>query len=95
MLADAVIAGEDRERVSALAWLNPVEARTLLGAEIPLAGELVAHEILDEMLGHLLAVHNEMVGSAARIERLLCSRAQPTWRPGKSPTRATLTSGRC
>ena len=72
MLADAVIAGENRERVSALAWLNPVEARSLLGADIPLAGELVApHEILRDVLGNLLAVHNEMVGSASRIERLL------------------------
>jgi feruloyl-CoA synthase len=71
VLSDAVITGENRERVSALAWLNPVEARSLLGADIPLGGELVAHEILRDVLGDLLAVHNEMVGSASRIERLL------------------------
>ena len=71
VLADAVIAGEDRERVCALAWLNPVEARTLLGMDVPTDGELVGHEILQDMLGHVLAVHNESVGSAARIERLL------------------------
>ena len=71
VLADAVIAGENRERVSALAWLNPVEARTLLGMDVPTDGELVGHEILQDMLGHVLAVHNESVGSAARIERLL------------------------
>ncbi len=35
VLADAVIAGENRERVSALAWLNPVEARSLLGGDPP------------------------------------------------------------
>ena len=71
VLSDAVIAGENRERVSALAWLNPAEARSLLGADVPVAGELVAHEVLHDVLGHLLAVHNEMVGSASRIERLL------------------------
>jgi feruloyl-CoA synthase len=71
VLADAVIAGENRERVCALAWLNPVEARTLLGMDVPTDGELVGHEILQDMLGHVLAVHNEMVGSAARVERLL------------------------
>jgi len=71
VLADAVIAGEQRERVCALAWLNPAEARTLLGAEVPADGELVAHEILHEVLAHLLAEHNDAAGSAARIERLV------------------------
>jgi feruloyl-CoA synthase len=70
VLSDAVIAGEERERVCALAWLNPAEARALLGADIPTDGELVAHEILHEALARLLADHNDTVGSAARIERL-------------------------
>ena len=71
VLSDAVIAGEERERVCALAWLNPAEARSLLGADVRTEGELVAHEILHEMLAHVLAEHNESVESAARIERLV------------------------
>ena len=71
VLSDAVIAGEHREHVSALAWLNLAEARSLLGADIPTDGELVAHEILHEVLGHFLAEHNDAVGQAARIERLV------------------------
>jgi feruloyl-CoA synthase len=70
VLSDAVIAGEERERVCALAWLNPAEARSLLGPDVPIDGELVAHEILHEVLAHLLAEHNDTVESAARIERL-------------------------
>ena len=31
VLADAVLAGENRDYVCALAWLNPAEARALLG----------------------------------------------------------------
>ena len=34
VLADAVIAGEGRDRLCALAWLNLAEARTLTGADI-------------------------------------------------------------
>ena len=71
VLSDAVIAGENRERVCALAWLNLAEARTLLGADVQADGELVAHEVLHKALAHLLADHNDTVGSAARIERLV------------------------
>jgi feruloyl-CoA synthase len=71
VLSDAVITGEERERVCALAWLNPAEARNLLGVDVPTDGELVAHEILHEVLAHLLAEHNDTVESAARIERLV------------------------
>jgi feruloyl-CoA synthase len=70
LLSDAVIAGEGRDRVCALAWLNPAEARTLLGGEVQTQGELVMHESLHETLASALANHNENVGSAARIERL-------------------------
>jgi feruloyl-CoA synthase len=72
VLADAVIAGEHRERVGALAWLNYAEARLLLGTDdVPTEGELVAHEILHEALAQLLAEHNSAVGSAAAVERLV------------------------
>ncbi len=71
VLSDAVIAGEQRELVGALAWLNQAEARLLLGVDIQTDGELVAHEILHEVLAHLLAEHNDAAGSATRIERLV------------------------
>ncbi len=50
---------------------EPAEARSLLGADIQADGELVVHEILHEMLAHYLAEHNDAVGQAARIERLV------------------------
>ncbi len=70
VLSDAVIAGEDRDRLCALAWLNLAEARALLGSDIQADGELVVHEVLHTVLAGLLAGHNATVGSAARIERL-------------------------
>jgi feruloyl-CoA synthase len=72
VLADAVLAGEDRDYLSALAWLNPAEARTLLGRE-PAAsdGELVTDSELLRLVAGTLAAYNDNHGSAARIERLL------------------------
>jgi feruloyl-CoA synthase len=70
LLADAVLAGEDRDYVSALAWLNPAEARALLG-ELPKPdGELVIHEVLRAHLARALAFHNGAAGSSARVQRL-------------------------
>jgi feruloyl-CoA synthase len=71
VLSDAVLAGENRDYVAALTWLNPAEARGLLGGEPPLDGELVVHEELHEHLAHALAAHNDAAGSSARVERLL------------------------
>ena len=70
VLADAVIAGEGRDRLCALAWLNLTEARALIGADIQAEGEFVLHDVLYKMLAHWLADHNDTAGSAARIERL-------------------------
>jgi feruloyl-CoA synthase len=70
VLADAVIAGEGRDRLCALAWLNLTEARALIGADIQAEGEFVLHDVLHKMLAHWLADHNDTAGSAARIERL-------------------------
>jgi feruloyl-CoA synthase len=70
ILADAVIAGEGRDHLCALAWLNLAEARTLTGADIQIEGEFVVNEALHKALAHWLADHNETAGSAARIERL-------------------------
>ena len=71
VLADAVLAGENRDYVAALTWLNPDEARRLLGEEPPPDGELIVHEELHKHLAHALAAHNDAVGSSARVERLL------------------------
>jgi len=70
VLSDAVITGEERPYVGALAWLNPAEARSLLGGEPVLDGELIVNAALLMTLAQALAEHNEGEGSAARIERL-------------------------
>jgi feruloyl-CoA synthase len=72
VLSDAVLAGEDRDYLAALAWLNPAEARTLLGRD-PAApdGDLVTDPGLLRLVADRLAEHNDSHGSAARVERLL------------------------
>jgi feruloyl-CoA synthase len=71
VLADVVLAGQDRDILCALAWLNPAEARALLGDDPPPDGELVTHAGLLAHLSHALAVANVAAGSAARVQRLL------------------------
>jgi len=71
ILADAVIAGEERGSVCALAWLNAAEARKLLGVDPEPEGELITDERVREELARALASHNATAGTAARIERLL------------------------
>jgi hypothetical protein len=41
-LSDAVLVGENRDFVCALAWLNVAEARKLLGAEPEPDGDMLA-----------------------------------------------------
>jgi feruloyl-CoA synthase len=71
VLSDAVIAGENRDFVAALAWLNAAEARELLGESPPSASDTIAHEELGRILARALATHNENAGTSARVERLL------------------------
>lgn len=71
ILSDAVLAGENRDYVSALAWLNAAEARKLLGEDPLPAGDLITSERLDGHLANALAGHNDAAGSSARIERLV------------------------
>lgn len=70
LLSDAVIAGEDRDQVCALAWLNAAEAGRLLGGLPPAGGELVIHEALQQAIAAALARHNRDAGSASRVERI-------------------------
>jgi feruloyl-CoA synthase len=71
ILSDAVITGEERPWVGALAWLNLAEARRQLGAEPQPQGELIADEAVRTVLAQALAGHNATAGSAARVGRLL------------------------
>jgi feruloyl-CoA synthase len=70
LLSDAVIAGEDRDQVCALAWLNAAEAGRLLGAVPSAGGELVIHGALQQAIAVALAQHNRDAGSASRVERI-------------------------
>lgn len=79
VLADAVVAGEDRDYVCALAWLNPAEAPALLGeqprpdrepGEPGEPGELIIHDGLRAHLARALAGHNDAAGSSARVQRI-------------------------
>jgi feruloyl-CoA synthase len=71
VLSDVVLAGENRDRVCALAWLNAAEARRLLGEEPKPDVELIAGDALRDLIARALAEHNDTAGSSARIERLL------------------------
>ena len=71
LLAEAVIAGEGRDCVTALAWLNPAEARALLGREAAADGELITDEAVLSHLAAALAASQRAAGSAGRVERLL------------------------
>jgi len=73
VLSDAVLTGENRDFVCALAWLNPSEARGLLGDDLVPApgGELIVHAGLRAHLAQALARHNNAAGSSARVKRLL------------------------
>jgi feruloyl-CoA synthase len=72
VLADAVIAGENRGYASALAWLNPAEARKLLGRDPAGAeGDLVTDPDLQRLVADALAGHNANHGSASRVARLV------------------------
>jgi feruloyl-CoA synthase len=71
ILADAVLAGENRGCVCALVWLNPAETRKLTGAEPRTLGELVIDDVVGNNLARSLADLAESAGSAARVERLV------------------------
>jgi feruloyl-CoA synthase len=83
VLQDAVICGHDTAYVSALAWVNPTEAR-----------DLPAHE-LRERLAHALARLNAGAGSASRIERLLLLEKPPSLDDGEITDKGYLNQRRC
>lgn len=71
LLSDAVLAGENRSMVCALAWLNAAETERLLGTLPAPTGEVVHSPELAAELANALTRLNKGAGSAARIERLI------------------------
>jgi feruloyl-CoA synthase len=69
MLSDVVIAGENRDYVTALAWLNPAETETVAGPAGG-GGDLVVDDRLRAALAVALARHNAGVVPSGRIRRL-------------------------
>ena len=83
VLADAVLAGENRDCVCALVWLNPAEARALLGEQPEPDGELITHDGLRAHLARALVGHNDAAGSSARIQRLVVMACPPSLDDGE------------
>jgi feruloyl-CoA synthase len=77
LLSDAVLAGENRDFVGALAWLNTAEAVRLLGAAPEPGGEVIVHDGLRELIAGALAEHNQGAGSSGRVDRLLIMARPP------------------
>ena len=70
-LQDAVIAGENRDAIGMLAWLNAAGCHKLIGGEAPLA-DLARHPVVRQHVGRALAQWNaEHRGSSERIARVL------------------------
>lgn len=80
VLNDAVIAGHDRDRVAALAWLDPEGARRACGA----AGDVALDDpVLRANLAARLADFNRDSGSASRVERILLLEEPPDMDAGE------------
>jgi len=70
-LQDAIIAGENRESIGMLAWLNAAACRKLIGCEAPLP-ELARHPGLREHVRRAIARWNaDHSGSSQTIARVL------------------------
>ena len=70
-LQDAIIAGENRQTIGMLAWLNAAGCRKLIGCEAPLA-ELARHPVLREHVRRAIAQWNDAhPGSSQKIARVL------------------------
>ena len=74
VLQDAVICGHDRDYAGAIAWLNPAEAKKLVGTEDEVPRD---HPALRAHLAGALGRLNQDGGSAMRIERLLLLATPP------------------
>jgi feruloyl-CoA synthase len=71
VLQDAVIAGENREFIAVLGWLNAAGCHELIGREAPLA-ELARHPGIRQHVSRAIARWNaDHHGSSERISRVL------------------------
>ena len=71
LLSDAVIVGEDRDFVTALAWLNATEANRVFGSPPGSDGDVIVHDELRKLIAAALAEHHQHASSSHRVERLL------------------------
>jgi len=89
VLSDAVIAGHDRDEVTALAWIHPSEARALcrLGpdADVPLD-----HPVLRAHLADVLATVGATSGSAGRVARLILCAEPPDLDAGEITDKGSI-----
>jgi feruloyl-CoA synthase len=70
--SDMVLAGENRDFITAMAWVHPAEARKLANSDLAsVEGELIIDPELHALIARGLAAHNATVGSAARVERMV------------------------
>lgn len=76
VLSDAVIAGHDRDEVTALAWLHPAEARRFCGVDTD-ADLPIDHPALRQHLADTLTTLAAGSGSAGRVVRLLLCAEPP------------------
>jgi feruloyl-CoA synthase len=92
VLTDAVICGHDAEYVSAMAWVNPAEARKHLDTseDVPLDDRR-----LREHLARALTTLNDDLGSASRIARLLLLETPPSLDAGEITDKGYLNQRRC
>jgi feruloyl-CoA synthase len=91
VLSDAVICGHDGEYVTAMAWVNQAEARTLTAATDDVA---LDDPRLREHLARALRVLNQDAGSASRIERLLLLDEPPSLDAGEVTDKGYLNQRR-
>ena len=98
ILQDCVIAGHDREYVSAMAWLNPLTAGQLAGGQIPADGSrpgLAGDPRVRAYLAGCLAALNQGAGSSRRVARLMLLSDPPQLDAGEITDKGYLNQRAC
>ncbi|HEY2316707.1 MAG TPA: AMP-binding protein [Solirubrobacteraceae bacterium] len=95
VLSDAVICGHDAEYAAAMAWVNPAEARKLIGAGAGAGGDVALdNPVLRDHLARVLHTLNAAAGSASRLERLLLLASPPSLDAGEITDKGYLNQRR-
>ncbi|QRP47636.1 feruloyl-CoA synthase [Amycolatopsis sp. FDAARGOS 1241] len=92
LLSDVVLAGENRQYIGALAWLNQAEAR--LAGPLDEADGCLVHAELAGQVAKLLAAMNSVAGSAGRVERLVVLAEPPDLDAGEITDKGYLNQRR-